>query len=196
MPTPLDALRAAVAAEDEEGAEAAIEDLRPADEPALLAGLALADNDLTWWSLYALSRCGTAAGVPALVARLQDDDAAIRSAAALALAHIQRRDSSIVPFVAAPICALLTDEVGYVRQTAADALSICGDAAVPALAAALKGEHEGARARAMMALRKIGSLEAAKIMYLYLNDPNYLVQTVAYEGLDEMGLLENILLKP
>ena len=92
--------------------KAAIEELRPADEPALLAGLVLADNDLTWWSLYALSRCGTAAGVPALVARLQDDDAAIRSAAALALAHIQRRDSSIVPFVAAPICALLTDEGG------------------------------------------------------------------------------------
>jgi len=49
---------------------------------------------------------------------------------------------------------------------------------------------------AMAALRKIATVPAARLMFQYLNDDNYLVHTYAYEGLDEMGLLENVLLLP
>jgi hypothetical protein len=48
----------------------------------------------------------------------------------------------------------------------------------------------------MAALRKIATVPAARLMFQYLNDDNYLVHTYAYEGLDEMGLLENVLLLP
>ncbi len=37
---------------------------------------------------------------------------------------------------------------------------------------------------------------AAGLLYRHLNDPNYLVRTYAYEGLDEMGLLETMLMTP
>lgn len=47
----------------------------------------------------------------------------------------------------------------------------------------------------MAALRKSATLAAAGVMFQYLNDENYLVRTYAYEGLDEMGLLENLLLQ-
>jgi HEAT repeat protein len=45
-------------------------------------------------------------------------------------------------------------------------------------------------------LRKIATLKAAAILYALLNDENHLVRSYAYEGLDEMGLLENVLVMP
>jgi HEAT repeat protein len=83
-----------------------------------------------------------------------------------------------------------------VRQAAADALALCGDDAVTTLATVLAGEEQGARTRAAYALRKIASLAAAAILFRCLNDANYMVHTYAYEGLDELGLLDNLLLIP
>jgi HEAT repeat protein len=60
----------------------------------------------------------------------------------------------------------------------------------------LAGTHEGARTRAAYALRKIASPAAAASLFRCLNDPNYMVHTYAYEGLDELGLLDNLLLVP
>ncbi len=39
-------------------------------------------------------------------------------------------------------------------------------------------------------------MKAAAILYALLNDENHLVRAYAYEGLDEMGLLENVLVIP
>jgi HEAT repeat protein len=64
---------------------------------------------------------------------------------------------------------------------------------VAVLANVLRGEHQGARTRAAYALSKLASMPAAIILYHYLNDSNYMVQTYAYETLDKMGLLENVL---
>ena len=43
------------------------------------------------------------------------------------------------------------------------------------------------------ALRKIATMKAAGVLYALLNDPNHLVRAYAYEGLDDMGLLETVL---
>jgi len=88
----------------------------------------------------------------------------------------------------------LKDDDGMVRQVAADALAQCGDDAVPALARILfQQAHEGARTRAAGALRKIATMKAAGVLYALLNDSNHLVRAYAYEGLDDMGLLETVL---
>ncbi len=195
MRSALDTFLRAVAADDETAAENAAVQLAPADEPFILARLAAAqDEEERWWMTRALASCGSAAALPALTACLADDDAAERATAALALAHIAQRDPAAP--VALPLVAdLLQDEEGFVRQAGADALAMCGDAAVPVLVDVLRGQHAGARSRAMAALRKIATLAAAGVMFQHLNDENYLVRTYAYEGLDEMGLLENLLLQ-
>ena len=36
-------------------------------------------------------------------------------------------------------------------------------------------------------------MRSAGVLFRYLNDSNYLVRTYAYEGLDEMGLLDNVI---
>jgi len=167
--------------------------LTPTDEPTLLPLLSAAHADQRWWATRALAFCGTQAAVPSLVAALDDQDAALRATAALALGHLYLREPDAVRPVLDQVATKLADEEGVVRQTIADALAMCGDAAVPALAHVLQGNHEGARTRAAYALRKIATMKAASILYRHLNDTNYLVQMYAYEGLDEMGLLENIL---
>jgi HEAT repeat protein len=92
------------------------------------------------------------------------------------------------------VAECLKDDDGMVRQVAADALAQCGDDAVPALARILfQQPHEGARTRAAGALRKIATMKAAGVLYALLNDPNHLVRAYAYEGLDDMGLLETVL---
>ncbi len=195
MTSALDVFLRAVSAEDEAAADSAAVQLASTDEPVILARLVAAQNDEErWWMTRALASCGSAAALPVLTVRLTDDDAAERATAALALAHIAQRHPAAP--VALPVIAnLLQDEEGFVRQAGADALALCGDAAVPVLHDVLHGEHEGARSRAMAALRKIATLAAAGVMFQYLNDENYLVRTYAYEGLDEMGLLENLLLQ-
>jgi HEAT repeat protein len=132
-----------------------------------------------------------------LAARLQDVQPAVRAAAALALAHLHARDAaSVTPWLDA-VAGLLEDEEGYVRQAAADSLALCGDDGVPPLGSVLRySTHQGARTRAAGALRKIATMPAAAILYALLNDQNHLVRAYAYEGLDEMGLLENVLVIP
>ena len=195
MRSALDTFLRAVAAGDETAAENAAVQLVPADEPFILARLAAAhDEEERWWMTRALASCGSAAALPALTACLADDDAAERATAALALAYIAQRDPA-APVTLPLVANLLQDQEGFVRQAGADALAMCGDAAVPVLVDVLRGQHAGARSRAMAALRKIATPAAAGVMFQHLNDENYLVRTYAYEGLDEMGLLENLLLQ-
>ncbi len=190
-------LLAAVAQRDDEDAERQALLLTAADEPALLALSAGSDSDERWWAVRGLALVGSTGSVPALAARLQDEDATVRAAATLALAHLHARFAAeVVPYLDV-VAERLADEEGYVRQAAADCLALCGDNAVAALGHVLRvSEHQGARTRAAGALRKIATLKAAAILYALLNDDNHLVRSYAYEGLDEMGLLENILLAP
>lgn len=193
----------AVANDDDEAAEAAARTLLPADEAWLLEifsdDRANSDVDQRWWAVRALAACGGSDCVPAVIRTLDDADATVRAAAVLALSYLHGRVPQTVAPAFASMVQLLADDEGSVRQTTTDALAMVGDPAVSALASVLAGENpagvnEGARSRATAALRKIGSMAAAGVLFRYLNDPNYLVRSYAYEALDEMGLLETQLL--
>ena len=187
----------AVDAGDDERAEALVAALLPDHEGALLALAASSDADRRWWAVRALAAVGGAGAVPALVTALASADEETRAAAALALGHLHARHPQAVQPALDSLAHLLADNDGFVRKAAVDGLSLCGDDAVPVLARVLTGsDHEGARTRAAAALRNIRSMKAAAVLYRCLNDHNHLVHTYAYEGLDDMGLLENMLLWP
>lgn len=187
-------LAQAIRDDDDEAAENAVYGLLPEDEPWLLDMAASADPNRRWWAVRALAFCGSAACVPAVSAALGDADSSVRAVGVLALAHLHARVPEAIQPLLPSMAALLADEDGSTRQIATDALAMCGDDAVDALADVLDGGPESARSRATTALRKIGTMKAAGILFRYLNDPNYLVSSYAYEALDEMGLLETTLL--
>ncbi len=192
----LAALVNAIAADNDQQAETIVLQLSPDAEPALRELLQAGNADQQWWAIRALAHCGTEASVPALLSALTDDDAALRTVAALAIGSLYPRlTQSLTPHLA-QLAARLADDDGTVRQAAADALIHCGDGAIEALVAVLrKREHEGARSRAAYALRKLSTPATAPALFRCLNDHNYLVHTYAYEALDEMGLLETLLVQ-
>jgi HEAT repeat protein len=187
---------AAVRSGDDEQAERLVAQLTPADEPNLLALAAAGSVDARWWAVRSLALHGAVDAVGPLVAALQDGEAGVRAAAALALAQLHARLPAVAGPSLAALAPLLADDDGLVRQAAADALAQCGDAALPVLAAVLQGGVEAARVRAAYALRKIATYGAAAQLYPLLDDPNPLIRTYAHEGLDDLGLLENVLLLP
>jgi len=188
---------AAIERQDDEETECLSAQLTPADAPALLALAADEDPERRWWAVRGLALVGGPECVDVLAARLRDEQPQVRAGAALALAHLHGRiPEAVIPQLDA-VAELLTDDEGYVRQAAADSLALCGDDGVPPLGHVLRtSPHQGARTRAAAALRKIATLKAAAILYALLNDENHLVRSYAYEGLDEMGLLENVLVMP
>ena len=183
----------AVAAGDDEQAEALIPLLSASDRPRLLA-MVLRGGDARWWAVRGLAQVGDDWAILAVVACLEDSNAAVRSVAALAMAALyQRYPEDVQPFLPW-LAALLTDNDGLVRQSAAAALAQCGDGAVAALADALNSPHEGVRVRAAAALHRIGTIKTAAPLYHHLEDLNPLVRHYAYETLDKLGLLTNVLL--
>lgn len=187
---------AAIAAGDDEQAEALSQQLTPADGPALLAQVASSDLDLRWWAVRALALHGPPAAAGPIAAACDDPEPSVRAAAALALALLcGRYPAAVEPYLPA-LAVRLADIDGMVRQANADALAQCGEVALAVLAEVLEFGPEAARTRAAYALRKMGSKPAAALLYPLLNDPNPLIHTYAYEGLDDLGLLETTLLLP
>lgn len=193
--SPFRHLLLAITLDDDEAAEAVIPTLGLHDEADLLALAGDADPDRRWWGLRALAHVGGADAAPILAAALSAADEGERAVAALGLGHLHARAAEAVRAVLPSLGERLTDRSGLVRQAAADGLALCGEDAVPVLVAALESEHEGVRVRAAAALRKLQSMRAAGALYQHLNDPNHLVRLYAYETLDAMGLLTNILLR-
>ncbi|MEA3335351.1 MAG: HEAT repeat domain-containing protein [Chloroflexota bacterium] len=194
----LDQLLQAIGADDDEAAEAAIIELadHECDALALLLDLHTSDNaDYRWWAVRGLAAVAEQspdcreATMPALLLSLGDPDDAIRCVAPLALG--QMRAICAIP----AMTVLLSDQSGWVRGAAADALAMIGEPAVPALGTALHDERDGVRVRAAYALYRIHSERSAPWLFPALNDPNHLVQSYAYEALDEMGLLDTILVQ-
>lgn len=181
----------AIAADDDEQAEALVLQLTVAAEPALHTLYNAGDRDQQWWAVRALAHCGAVQSLPVLLHALTNADATLRTVAAMALGTLYGRLAPALTPHLPQLAERLADEEGMVRQAAADALIQCGDGAIEALVTVLRfGKHEGARSRAAYALRKIGTPATAPVLFRCLNDPNYLVHTYAYEALDEMGLLE------
>lgn len=192
----LESLLAAVQANDDEGAEQVVTSYTVASAPALSDVLALfetEDADQRWWAVRTaaaiapFSDGGTLALEAPLRQRLHDADPAVRCAAALAAGHLHM--ASLVTELA----HALGDESGWVRSSTADALALMGETAVPALLQVLAGTDQGARTRAAYALSKIRTMEVANAFYYCLQDENQLVQTYAYDTLEQMGLLQTIL---
>lgn len=191
------ALLAAIAAGDDAQTDRLARQCTAADEYDLLALAASAQAEERWWAVRALAEMGSQAAAGVLADRLADPEALVRAGALLALGQLQSRDAAAVEPYLNAMADRLGDEDGSVRRAAGDGLALCGDAAVPALARVVfQGANDGARARAAGALRRIGTIQAAAVLYALLNDPNPLARTHALEGLDEMGLLENLLLLP
>lgn len=201
----IQALLVALADGDDDAAEAAAQactgraDLIPALRPLL----ADADADRRWWGVRVLALAGGPEAAPLAEARLTDPDEATRCAAALALGQL--RAAANIP----ALSAALADKSGWVRDSAADALAMIGEPALPALLAALADPRDGIRVRAAMGLRKLvvpalagrhltayppQFWPALTALFQALNDPNRLVRHNAYEALDKLGLLENVLL--
>ena len=162
-----------------------------------------ADPDRRWWAVRVLAATGGAEAGNLLVSRLSDTDEATRCAAALGLGQL--RTVAAIPALA----VLLDDSHGWVRDTAADALAMIGEPALPALVEMLNDGPDGARVRAAGSLRRIvvGALTdyqtsefepqfwpAIGALFTALNDPNRLVRHNAYEALDQLGLLETVII--
>jgi HEAT repeat protein len=171
--------------------------------PALRPLLADANPDRRWWAVRTLALIGGGEAEVLLLRHLADPDEATRCAAALALGQLRAADA--VP----ALIARFTDESGWVRDSAADALAMIGDPALPALVQALADARDGVRVRAAGALRKaivpalsgLTSTEwgpqywpAIAALFQALNDPNRLVRHNAYEALDRLGLLETVVI--
>jgi HEAT repeat protein len=185
----------AAAVSDDARAEDLLDLLTPADGPILRQMIESRDLDRRWWGIRALAQVGGEDLIPLVADHLQDPSPEIRTVAAMALGEIHRRESAAVNPHLPQLALLLQDDDALVRQSAADALAQCGDDAVDLLATALESDHEGLRVRAAAALHRIGSMKAAPPLYHHLEDPNPLVRHHAYEMLNKLGLLENILLK-
>lgn len=187
---------AAVRAGDDDRAEALVNRLASADGPALLVQLASNDADDRWWAVRGLAMHGPPAAAQPIAAACNDPDPSVRAAAAMALAVLAQRHPAAVEPHLGDLAARLADYDGLVRQAGADALARCGEMALPVLADVLQFGPQAARTRAAYALRKMGSRDAAALLYPLLDDPNPLIRTYAYEGLDDLGLLETVLLVP
>ena len=202
--TPADTIQAlldAVDAGDDEAAERVAQTCagQTALLPALRPLLADAEPDRRWWAVRTLAVIGGEEAGALLMPRLSDPDEATRCAAALGLGQL--RATAAIPALAAQI----GDANGWVRDTAADALAMIGEPALPVLVETLGTGQEGARVRAAGALRKIvvGALcdhlpgefgPAIGALFAALNDPNRLVRHNAYEALNRLGMLETVII--
>jgi len=195
----------AIAAGDDEAAERAAQACagQTALLPALRPLLADADPDRRWWAVRALAAVGGTEAGALLILRLRDSDEATRCAAALGLGQLKHAEA--IP----ALTANLADASGWARDSAADALAMIGEPALPALVEALRDGRDAIRVRAAGAVRKIvvaalagrPSAEFAPpfwpvigALFTALNDPNRLVRHNAYEALDRLGLLETVII--
>jgi HEAT repeat protein len=123
--------------------------------------------------------------VPQLIVALKDDSPFVRSGAARALAHMGPQASDAVP----TLIDGLSDEIGFVRSMVRNALSHIGPAALPALEAALQAENKDVRFRALLSLQDMGppGSPAATAVAAHLTDKNMAVRILAAETLWSLG---------
>jgi Uri superfamily endonuclease len=202
----IQALLDAISAGDDEAAERVAQACSGQTTllPALRPLLADANPDRRWWAVRTLAAVGGAEAVDRLMAHLCDADEATRCAAALGLGQL--RAMAAIP----ALTAQLGDVNGWVCDTAADALAMISEPALPALVEALGDGRDGVRVRAAGAVRKIvgGALAghrssaefeprfwpAIGALFGALNDPNRLVRHNAYEALNRLGMLETVII--
>ncbi len=187
-------LQDAILMQDDELAEKLVQRLTSADEEALITMTVSGHNDFKWWSIRSLALVGSADCLPTVTDNLTCDDSALRAACALAVGNLYQRYPEAVKPSMQKLAQLLTDDDGLVRQAAANALSMCGNDAVEALAEIIDSLHDGARARAAYSLQKIATKEAAQVLYPLLDDPNHLVRSYAWDGVEAAGVFDELVI--
>ena len=135
----IQALLDAIDAGDDEAAEHVAQTCagQTALLPALRPLLADADPDRRWWAVRTLAVIGGEEAGALLMSCLIDPDEATRCAAALGLGQL--RATAAIPALTAQV----GDANGWVRDTAADALAIIGEPALPALVETLSDWPRG-----------------------------------------------------
>jgi HEAT repeat protein len=203
----IQALLDAVAADDDEQAEQVVRAFAtlPGVLPALRPLLDDDDENRRWWAVRGLALIGGDEAERLLVEHLSDPDEPTRCAAALGLGEL--RSEAALP----ALMAALADASGWVRDSAADALSMIGVPALPGLVEAMKDTRDGIRVRASRAIgRTVGPALAGKTLneygreylpaltslYAALNDTNRLVRTNAYDTLNGLGLFDQVYIAP
>ena len=193
MSDPVHDLMEAIAAGDDERAEAAaleVGRLGNAALPVLREMLGSEERDRRWWAARALAAVGTKEAVPLLIQVLSDPDPDVRACAVVGLAGLRPEEA------VGPLVVRLSDPSAYVARLAADGLARFGPVAVPALIAALREGDAAARAGAARALSAIQPEEAVEALCEALDDPSVAVSFYAEEALEKMGVLGLVLFKP
>lgn len=180
----------------------------PAIKP-LIDGLKSSDVDVRWMSAVALGDTADPSTISALLGALDDEDAYVRSRAALALAAIGNdAEGSLVTSLSTGNertrkgAALALGRIGSkdatlslikslnnsnedVRLQVRSALADIGKEAIPALTSALSTEKDPhTRAGAALTLGKIGGPEAENSLIKAQDDEDEYVQRIAREALN------------
>jgi len=175
---------------DETAAERAASQLaqRRGAQVDVLELLDSVDAEHRWWAV----RCLAAMSAPRpdwFTRALEDEEASVRAAAALALAAHPTAST------AGPLVTALSDSENLVAVMAVHALSKIGEAAVPALVDAYPGAPPRGKIQIMRALAELGDPRSIRLMMAALEEDSAAVQYWAQEGLDRLGLTM-VYLKP
>lgn len=175
---------AALHSDNDALAEAAAQALAAMDGAVVGLATLLAEGDAStrWWVCRALSLQPADAATGLLVRALNDPDEDVQACALLALAEL--RASGAIP----AMIEKLRTPGGYVARQAEAALRRLGEAAEPALIAALTDENPQVRGLAARALAHLTTPAAIGPLYAALQDESQFVRYWADEGLTRRGL--------
>jgi HEAT repeat protein len=150
---------------------------------AALRDLLAADKaDPRFWAVRGLWANGSSEAIVLLIEALQDETEMVRSGAALALGELKAEAA------VEALSQLLSGDPGSSGNHAGDALGKIGQAATPALSAALQSDKAWVRVRAAKALVPIEDRTAIGPLFHVLEDDSYMVRHYAEIALERMGV--------
>lgn len=176
-------LVASLTSGDESAAEEAAIQLAQRGEAAAEVVELLASNDAEhrWWAVRSLAAL-PAPRIDWFTRSLTDEDAAVRAAAALAIAAHPDVNA------AGPLVSTLSDEDNLVAVMAVYAVVKLGAAAVPLLLDAYPGAPRRGRIHMMRALSELSDPRSIRLMMEALEEDSAALQYWAQGGLERLGM--------
>ena len=166
-------------------AEAAVPALALFGEAALdllLPLLRSQEAETRWWAVRATAAIPAPRAAAGLTTSLEDDDPAVRQAAALGL-RLQPTPDAIPALV-----GRLADSDRLTARLASDALAAIGPGALPETRRALASEAPATRLHAARAIALMKTKEAIPDLFAVLDDDSTLVRHWAERGLEALGV--------
>lgn len=170
---------------EEERAEAAALALSRQGEAALPAVLPLFDSpegETRWWATRVAAAIPGRRASAAVAGALEDDDPAVRQAAALGL-RLQP-----APEAAESLARHLDDPDPLTARLASDALAALGPAALPQLRLSAGSSHPAVRINAVRSLALMKRNESIPDLFAALEDSSTIVRYWAERGLEDLGV--------